>query len=150
MARKRAPRYPPKLWEHNELYKNQQGRRDSHFIRLYDSQLYSPAMKHLSGEGLKLYILLRDQYRERPEQTGGEVKCPYKYLLENGFKSRDTISRKFVELEKFGLINIKVSGGFGIPSVYRFSDKWKTISEEEALRIKKELSRKARTAQDRT
>lgn len=138
MTRKKA-KYDPQPWEHDRTFKNINGNLDNGYLRTYRSMLYSPVIRHISGEGFKLYSILKDQYRNRPEQINGTVKCPYKFLLNNGFKSRETISRHLQELQEFGLIEIKVKGGFGVPNEYILSDKWKAIKEEDISEIKKRL-----------
>ena len=140
MGRKPKAKNEPQKWEHNPLYRNQRGNiGDKHYLRMYDSMLYSPAFRCLSGTGSKLYLILRSQYRDLPAQTGGTIKCPYRYLLSNGFNSADTLSNAFLELEAYGFIEVKLSGGHNIPNEYRLSDKWIAISEEEGKQIKRHI-----------
>lgn len=79
-------------------------------------------------------------------QTDGRgnvvVKCPYKDLRAAGIKSNATISKNFMPLEAFGFIEIK-GGGFHVASEYKFSDKWKDITDEEAKNIKRKLKEHA-------
>ena len=139
MAKKK--KYAPKPWEHNPTYKNN-GHIDNYYVRCYASMVNSPAWVSLSGNAVKLYVLLRDQYRERPEQIGGLIKCPYSYIRSKGIGSNETISRAFKELEAFGFIAYKTKGGHNIANEYKLSDKWQAVTDEEARQIKEKLKAK--------
>ncbi len=148
MGRTKKPKYEPKPWEHITTYRGHNGQIDNQYNRIYASMEFSPAMKHLSSEGYRLYHLVKAQYRDRPDQPNGTVKCPYAYLRKCGMGSKGTISDHFIELERFGFLEIAFQGGRGRPNVYKLSDKWKTITEEEAKQIKqtwrKSLNKKAK------
>lgn len=132
-------KYEPKAWEHDNRHKSK------HYIRLYDSQLYSPAWLGLPHSAKFQYVILRSQYRDSVKQTDGNgnamVKCPYSDINKAGIGSNATISKNFALLEALGFITI-IGGGFHVASQYKFSDKWKNITSADAKRIVKEAKNK--------
>ena len=129
-------KFKPKPWEHNPNYKNSKGQRTNLHINGYESFFYSPVYRHLSPSAVKIYPILAIQYTERPDQKNGIIKCPYRFISEKTGMSTATISKALKELEQFGVINVKKSGGFGIPAEYQLVSKWQTITKDEAERIR--------------
>lgn len=135
--------YKPQKWEHRDGY------RSNHFTRMYDSMLHSPAWLALSDSAKWQYTVIKSQYKGGYQQTDGSgnamVKCPYNDIQKAGIKSNETVSNNFKQLEAFGFITAS-HNGFKVANQYKFSDKWKEISDEEASKIKAELKAERRKA----
>lgn len=102
----------------------------NHFTPFYDDQLQSPAFIALSAVAVRVYIILRMEYKG--DYTGNKVICPYDTIVEKGV-SRNSISKAIRMLEVLGFITCDRGGLGHQPTTYRFSNDWAKIeSKEEA------------------
>ena len=117
-------------------------RTDKHHVRLFYSMIFSPAYKSLSSEATRLYTILKTNYWG----SSTTAKCPYSYITENTDIHRNRIRKRLEELEAFGFIEITedtAKSKRGRPAnLYKFSEKWKDVSDVDALAIKKRLGAK--------
>ena len=133
MSRKSNKKVPPKEWESI-------GNEHS-FIRFYRSQFNSPAYRALSFEARELYRILKAEYTgvySDARVGANTVICPYSTIKSFGIRSNNILLR-IEELEMFGFIET-TSGGFRLPSKYKFINKWATITEETAKELKKQFT----------
>lgn len=109
----------------------------SHFTPMFDDQLNSPAFIALSAVAVRVYLILRQEYKGA--YTGNRVICPYDTFTEKGI-SRNSISKAIRMLEAMGFITCERGGLGHQPSIYRFSDRWAKIETlSEAKNILKKL-----------
>lgn len=109
----------------------------NHFTPIYDDQLNSPAFISLSAVAVRVYLILRQEYKG--DYTGNKVKCPYDTFTAKGV-SRNSISKAIRMLEALGFITCERGGLGHQPSIYRFSDNWSKIETlSEAKTILKDL-----------
>ncbi|MEE1035228.1 MAG: hypothetical protein U0L06_11750, partial [Agathobacter sp.] len=54
----------------------------THFIQMYDDQLDSPAFIALSAVAVRMYMILRQEYKGN--YTGNRVICPYDTFVKKG------------------------------------------------------------------
>lgn len=80
--------------------------------------------KKLSPHGNKLIIDLGQQYRGF---NNGNLCATWVFMVERGWKSRDTLNDALRELEYYGLIVQTQSGGLNRPSLYALS--WNKIDK---------------------
>lgn len=111
--------------------------KNEHFTPMYDDQLNSPAFIALPAVAVRVYMILRQQYKG--DYTGNRVKCPYERIIERGV-SRNSISGAIRILEALGLISCERGGLGNQPSIYHFTEEWKAIAtKEEAEAIVKRV-----------
>ncbi len=134
MGKRSNRKVPPKTWESI-------GNEHS-FVRFYRSQFNSPAYRALSFEARELYRILKAEYTGvySDARVGVDmVICPYSTIKNFGIRSNNILLR-IKELEMFGFIDTTIKGGFHSPSKYKFTDKWATITEENAEELKKQFA----------
>ena len=118
----------------------------THFIQMYDDQLDSPAFIVLSAVAVRLYMILRQEYKGN--YTGNRVICPYDTFAKKGV-SRNSISKGLRMLEALGFITCERGGLGHHASVYHFSDEWAFIrtpaeAKERLKKFKAELAEEER------
>lgn len=127
---------------------------NTHFTPMYDDQLDSPAFIALGAVAVRVYLILRQEYKGR--YTGNNVTCPYDTFVKKGV-SRNSISKAIRTLEALGFI-ICERGGLGHQATtYHFSDKWSEIrtNAEAEARLKElkdtmmEEERRSKLAKER-
>lgn len=111
--------------------------KNSHFTPMFDDQMDSPAFIALSAVAVRVYLILRKQFKG--DYTGNNIVCPYERIIENGV-SRNSIPGALRQLEALGFITCKRGGLAKQASVYSFSSDWKNIAtKEDADAIVKEV-----------
>ena len=78
----------------------------------------------LSAYGNKLIIDLGQQYRGK---NNGDLCATWVFMVERGWKSKDTLNNALRELEYYGLIVQTQAGGLNKPSLYALT--WKRIDK---------------------
>ena len=89
-----------------------------------DVFLHSAAYKSLSGRAKALLTDLTMQFNGR---NNGDLTTGFKYMHEQGWRSRDTIEGAKRELLDKGLIEQTRQGGLGFASLYAVT--WLSIDE---------------------
>ena len=108
-----------------------------HFTPMFDDQLNSPAFIALSAVAVRVYLILRQEYKGA--YTGNRVICPYDTFTEKGI-SRNSIPKAIRMLEAMGFITCERGGLGHQPCIYHFSDRWaKIATPSEAKNILNEL-----------
>lgn len=105
----------------------------NHFTPFYDDQLQSPAFIALSAVAVRVYLILRAEYKG--DFTGNKVICPYDTIVEKGV-SRNSISKAIRMLEVLGFITCDRGGLGHQPTTYRFSTGWAKIGTKEEAEAK--------------
>ena len=126
----------------------------THFTPMYDDQLDSPAFIALSAVAVRMYLILRQEYKG--SYTGNKVICPYDTFVKKGI-SRNSISKGIRMLEALGFIACERGGLGHQPSVYHFIDEWAFIrtpaeAKERLRKFKAELAeedRRSKLARDK-
>ncbi|MBQ3281920.1 MAG: hypothetical protein IJH41_05905 [Eubacterium sp.] len=98
------------------------------YVSVFADMIDSPAFAQLSAPAVKAYICIRRHYAG----TGGLATCPYSSFQKNGMRA-NTVSRAVQELEALGFITIKCGGFPDKSNIYIFSDKWKSLTQEQAI-----------------
>lgn len=114
---------------------------DHTHIRIFRTMYQSEAYKALSLEAREIYRILKAEYRGTYTdiRNGTDtVICPYSHIAAQGIR-RGNISIRLDELEQLGFITRDGGGLLNIPNKYKFSDRWKSIGNEEAHAIKKNI-----------
>lgn len=94
--------------------------------------MQSYAWKSLSAGSQSVYLYLMLQYEGEVVNPSGKITTTVRQAAEGTGRNSKTIVRAFAELERLGFIECVQRGGFPkIPSVYRFSTHWATLSEPE-------------------
>lgn len=124
-----------------------------HYIPLYDDQLNSPAFMSLSAVAVRVYLILRQEYKG--DYSGNKIICPYNTMVSKGV-SKNSISGAIDQLEALGFIRCERGGLAHEPTVYRFIDDWKHVDTksdakailEDLRERKKDLEHRKSTARD--
>ena len=132
MGKKKQRDPPPKFATSKILHE--------HFTPFFDDQLNSPAFIALSAVAVRVYLILRQEYKGI--YTGNNIKCTYSQIVDKGV-SRNSISKALGMLIAFGFITYEQGGLEHKPNVYHFSEKWKEIkTSEDVKRIQLKLKEK--------
>lgn len=124
-----------------------------HYTPLYDDQLNSPAFVSLSAVAVRVYLILRQEYKG--DYSGNKIICPYNTIVSKGV-SKNSISGAIKQLEALGFIQCERGGLAHEPTLYRFTDEWKHVTTKEEARAiisnlrenKSELEERKRKARD--
>lgn len=82
----------------------------------------------LSAYGNKLLIDLGQQFKGK---NNGDLCATWVFMVERGWKSKDTLNNALRELEYYGLIVQTQAGGLNKPSLYALS--WNRIDKADKL-----------------
>lgn len=130
--------------------------KNERFVRISRSMKESPAWKSLRGNAIQLYLKCmewtydaesrpqtvaskklypRDEWPDSPNIEDGDFFLNSAKVIASGIFKYDTTLRRAIEvLKKYGFIVCIVPGKTGrkdLKAVYRMSDKWKNITQEE-------------------
>ena len=91
------------------------------YIVLDNTLTESKAWNELSSKGRDLYVFMLGKYNGFNDNN---ISCTYAEALKNGM-SRPVFQRALCKLIEQGFIHIVREGGFGMRSLYGFSESWK-------------------------
>lgn len=110
------------------------------FVGLSHRMLESPAWLALGYSTAWVYLYM---YKAKYETGQNEFPLTYQVIRKIKGMSPTTFSNAIDELVAFGFIEIVRHGGFPLPSLYKISNKWRSIMQSHIRGIKAAIKKRS-------